>query len=167
LYHGSGSALARAVLHAEQFIDADAKERGNLGSMGDSEQYLLTCMRYIELNPVRARDLVGHPADYPWSSYACNALGLEDALIKPHLEYRRLGKTAEERQAAYRQLFRNRIGEKVLDEIREATNKAWVLGSERFKRRIAQQTERPVEARARGGDRKSDEYRKKAKINRV
>lgn len=31
----------------------------------DSEQYLLTCMRYIELNPVRARDLVEHPADYP------------------------------------------------------------------------------------------------------
>lgn len=86
-------------------------------------------------------------------------------MVKPHLEYRRLGKTDEERQAAYRQLFRTRIGERVLEEIREATNKAWVLGSERFKRRVAQQTDRPVEARARGGDHKSDEYRKKTKIN--
>src|SRR3990172_212068 len=33
----------------------------------DSEQYLLTCMRYIELNPVRARNLARQPADYPWS----------------------------------------------------------------------------------------------------
>ncbi len=32
----------------------------------DSEQYLLTCMRYIELNPVRAQNMAEHPADYPW-----------------------------------------------------------------------------------------------------
>jgi putative transposase len=133
----------------------------------DSEGYLLTCMRYIELNPVRAKDLVGHPADYPWSSYRCNALGQEDRLVRPHLEYRRLAKTPQERQAAYRYLFRTRIAEKALEEIREATNKAWILGSERFKRRMAQHMDRPVQARARGGDHKSDEYRKKAKINRV
>jgi putative transposase len=40
----------------------------------DSESYLLTCYRYIELNPVRAK-LVGHPAEYRWSSYHANALG--------------------------------------------------------------------------------------------
>lgn len=133
----------------------------------DSEAYLLTCMRYIELNPVRARDLVDHPGDYPWSSYGCNALGRDDVLVKPHLEYRRLGKTAEERQGAYRQLFRARIAENTLDEIREATNKAWVLGSERFKRRIAQRIDRPIEVGARGGDHKSDAYRKKLKTNGV
>jgi len=33
----------------------------------DSEAYLLTCMRYIELNPGRA-GMVIDPADYPWSS---------------------------------------------------------------------------------------------------
>ena len=40
----------------------------------DSERYLLTLMRYIELNPVRA-GMVGHPAEYPWSSHAFNAQG--------------------------------------------------------------------------------------------
>ncbi|MGC2047550.1 MAG: transposase, partial [Gallionella sp.] len=40
----------------------------------DSEAYLLTCMRYIELNPVRA-GMVAHPSEYPWSSYHHNALG--------------------------------------------------------------------------------------------
>ncbi len=39
---------------------------------GDSS--LLTCHRYIELNPVRA-NLTDSPADYRWSSYPCNALG--------------------------------------------------------------------------------------------
>jgi len=34
----------------------------------DAEAYLLTCMRYIELNPVRAQSMVEHPADYPWSN---------------------------------------------------------------------------------------------------
>lgn len=40
--------------------------------MVDSEQYLLTVMRYIEFNPVRA-GLKAHPRDYPWFSYARNA----------------------------------------------------------------------------------------------
>ena len=128
----------------------------------DTESYLLTCMRYIELNPVRA-DMVSHPSEYPWSSYRHNALGQPDDLIAPYLEYRRLGKTDEERQAAYRQLFKHHIPERSISEIRDATNKAWVLGNDRFKQRIQQQLERRVEPGARGGDRKSEQY----KINRV
>ncbi len=128
----------------------------------DSESYLLTCMRYIELNPVRA-GMVAHPSEYPCSSYRCNAQGQPDALVTPHAEYLRLGKSDEERQAAYRQLFKHRIAERGLDEIRKATNKAWVLGNERFKQGIQQQLERRVEPATRGGDRKSKKFR----INRV
>ena len=40
----------------------------------DAEAYLLACQRYIELNPVRA-GMVGHPAEYRWSSFRANALG--------------------------------------------------------------------------------------------
>lgn len=40
----------------------------------DSEAYLLTCYRYIELNPVRA-GLVSHPREYPWSSYRLHGEG--------------------------------------------------------------------------------------------
>ena len=85
-------------------------------------------MRYIELNPVQA-DMVAHPSEYPWPSYRHNALGQADELVTPHLEYRRLGKTAEERQAAYCQLFKHRIP---YAEIREATNKACALGNDHF-----------------------------------
>ena len=91
----------------------------------DSESYLLTCMRYIELNPVRA-GMVLHPSEYRWSSYRYNALGQVGDLVTPHLEYRRLDKSAETRQAAYRQLFRHRIAERSVTAIRDATNKAWV-----------------------------------------
>lgn len=33
-----------------------------------SDRYLLSCMRYVELNPVRA-DMVQAPGEYRWSSY--------------------------------------------------------------------------------------------------
>ena len=133
----------------------------------DTEQYFLTCMRYIELNPVRANNLASHPSEYPWSSYRSNALGEPDALLTPHPEYGRLGKNGEARQAAYRKLFRAQIADRTLDDIREATNKAWVLGDERFKRKLARLLDRPISPSARGGDHKSDAYRKQTRINRV
>jgi putative transposase len=49
----------------------------------DGENYALTCYRYIELNPVRA-GLVDEPSQYPWSSFAYNALGEPNPLITPH-----------------------------------------------------------------------------------
>lgn len=101
----------------------------------DTEAYLLTCMRYIELNPVRA-GMVEHPADYPWSSYRANAQGIPNGLLTPHSLYRRLGASDGERQAAYRQLFRVQLSKADIKAIRDATNKSWVLGNDRFKARI-------------------------------
>lgn len=132
----------------------------------DSEQYLLTCSRYIELNPVRA-NMVNKPEAYPWSSYHANALGKEDKLLVAHPVYFALGKNEEERQQNYRALFKHPMNEKELTEIREATNKAWVLGSERFKTQIEQLTKRQATPKARGGDRKSNDYYEKKDINRV
>ena len=131
-------------------------------SLIDSETYLLSCMRYIELNPVRAA-MVGHPSEYPWSSYRHNALGEANELIVAHNLYQRLGRNAEQRQAAYRQLFKSHLSELLLAQIRESTNKSWVLGTEQFKRSIESQVTRRVAPAARGGDRKSELFR----INRV
>ena len=52
-------------------------------SLIDTETYLFRCMRYIELNPVRAC-MVAHPRDYRWSSYHANARGYSDVLVTPH-----------------------------------------------------------------------------------
>jgi len=126
----------------------------------DSENYFLTVSRYIELNPVRA-DMVGHPGEYPWSSYQKNAMGKLIKLITPHFCYQSLGKNDEERQTAYKALFQQMIPDDTLKEIREATNKAWVLGEERFIKQIEKQTARRGAPKPRGGDRKSKNFSKK------
>ncbi len=70
-------------------------------------RYLLACMRYIELNPVRAC-LAGSPGQYRWSSYRANALGAQDPVLTPHPYYLGLGRTPANRRATYRGLFGNR-----------------------------------------------------------
>ena len=121
-------------------------------------------MRYIELNPVRA-GMVIDSADYPWSSYFHNALGQSSDLVVPHSEYLRLGESNEVRQAAYRELFKQHLSENSIAEIREATNKAWVLGNDRFKQRVQEQLGRRVEPKARGGDRKSEQFNAKRVVS--
>jgi len=119
----------------------------------DSDQYLLTCMRYIELNPVRA-DMVDHPGDYPWSSYRANAAGDENQLLTQHLIYNRLDRNCDARLSAYRQLFRGRLAKADVDAIREATNKAWVLGNDRFRLKIEALSGRRTSQKPRGRPRK-------------
>ena len=132
----------------------------------DSERYLLTCMRYIELNPVRA-GMVAHPSSYPYSSYRHNAMGKADSLVTAHRLYRQLAAQPEERQAAYRALFKAHIPEMTLAEIREATNKAWALGNDHFKQKIEQLAQRSAAPKSKGGDRRSACYRQERQINRV
>ena len=120
----------------------------------DTEQYLLTCYRYIELNPVRA-NMVPHPSEYPWSSYAANALGKKDPLVTPHALYQALGNLPHQRHAAYRALFQTHIDDKALEEIRQATQKGWVLGNDRFKDDIEHLLKRRTRPLPRGGDRRS------------
>jgi glycosyltransferase involved in cell wall biosynthesis len=94
-----------------------------------------------------------------WQNERCYAMRL---LGKT---YDALGQDEITRQTQYRELFIGQIDEISLSQMREATNKAWVLGSEHFKQKIASQLNRRSDKAAKGGDRKSDEY-KKQKINR-
>ncbi len=112
-------------------------------SLIDSDCYLLACMRYIELNPIRA-EMVNHPGEYKWSSYQTNAQGGTDTLIEAHPLYTELGGTNEVRQRAYRELFRNHVESESLHEIRESLNHELVLGRSHFKDRIEQITQRQV-----------------------
>lgn len=121
----------------------------------DTDAYLLTCYRYIELNPVRA-NMVRLPEEYAWSSYRCNALGREDKLVTPHELYLGLGTSKKERHLAYQALFQNHIDDQTLDEIRNATNKAWVLGGEQFQAEIEIMLDRRSRPLPRGGDRRSE-----------
>ena len=93
----------------------------------DSETYWFTCMRYVELNPVRA-GLVSNPADYRWSSYRANALGIKDPLVVPHPLYLEIGKTPSDRQRYWLGLCREALSPDQLFEIRDGVRRGGVLG---------------------------------------
>ena len=118
------------------------------------------------LNSVRA-GMVRRPDDYPWSSYTFNALGKENSLLTPHSLYMALGGDVTKRQEAYQSLFAHHVvPDSTLNDIREATNKAWVLGGGRFQEEIERLVQRQAKPKPRGGDRRSERARK-VMINRV
>lgn len=104
-------------------------------SLVQDETYLLTCMRYIELNPVRA-DMVRSPARYPWSSYRANAQGKENTLITPHAEYLALGTSSDERCRVYKDLFKGHVDADDLRDIRTSLQTGTPLGNSFFKAKI-------------------------------
>ena len=103
-------------------------------SLVQTDRYLLSCYRYIELNPVRA-DMVKSPEEYRWSSYGCNGWG-DEGWVTPHDEYIRLGKDASERTLAYRELFRHQLSEQELHLIRKAAHYCQPVGDDRFRQQI-------------------------------
>jgi len=100
-----------------RYVNSTYKRTGTLwegrykASLVDSEKYLLTCMRYIELNPVRA-NMVSHPGEYQWTSYHSTANGDKDPLLQTHPIYDVLGADELMRQYAYREFFRTHLDDK-------------------------------------------------------
>lgn len=123
-------------------------------SLVDSNEYLLCCYRYIELNPVRA-GLVADPSEYPWSSYRHHALGQFDRVATQHEVYRSLGTDAASRERAYRSLVQGGLDDETLEQIRASTNADLVLGNEAFKDHIETVLNRPVRHKKSGRPRKT------------
>ncbi|VAW92411.1 Transposase and inactivated derivatives [hydrothermal vent metagenome] len=118
-------------------------------SLIQGEEHLLNCMRYIELNPVRA-DIVRSSSHYRWSSYRCNGQGKQDSLITQHFLYRALGKNSEEQLQAYKALFLGQEDQDELKEIRAAWQTGTPLGNEFFIAEIEQKLKRKVGQARRG-----------------
>ena len=97
----------------------------------EGERYLLACMAYIDLNPVRA-GLVAAPADYPWSSYAHCAGLRNDPMLTPHALYWELGNTPFARDQAYARLVQDAQGSKAQSELGAAMHNRGALGGESF-----------------------------------
>lgn len=115
----------------------------------DSDRYLLTCSRYIEMNPVRA-GLVADPAEYPWSSYRHHVGAQNDPRVTDHALFWSLGNTPFERQSAYRRLFDTPISAAELEAIRHRTNRGWALGTAEFLSALETRAARGVSPRSRG-----------------
>lgn len=149
-----------------QFVNCSYRRTGTLwegryrATLIDSEAYLLACMTYIELNPVRAR-MVERPEQYRWSSHRANAHGAADPLMVEHPIYQSLGRDAAERLQAYRDLFRAELDPQTVNNIRAATQKGWALGNERFLAQVEGMVNRRARAAPRGGDRRSSASRER------
>lgn len=130
-----------------RYINSVYKRSGTLwegrfkSSLVDTQNYFLICMRYIELNPVRA-GMTEVPGEYKWSSYQTNGYGKEDSCLTNHPVYLDLGDAKELRLHAYRALFSNALGYEQLHEIREALNQEMVLGKRFFKEQVEMMTQR-------------------------
>jgi len=107
----------------------------------ESERYLLACMAYLDLNPVRA-SVVSAPADYRWSSHA-HCIGLRrDPALTPHALYWALGNTPFAREQAYARLVQAALGSKAQSELGQALHGRAALGGEDFIARLQAQTQR-------------------------
>ena len=110
--------------------------------IAEDEGYVLACNRSIECNPVHA-GMVADPLDYPWSSHAAHARGPSSPMLTPHPQMLSLGAEPGARRVAYRALFDETLDADLLDAdllgaTRDATNGNYVLGSARFRDRIAE-----------------------------
>lgn len=115
----------------------------------DSDGYLLTVCRYIELNPVRAA-MVHRPEDYRWSSVHTHLGTARDPLITPHPLYLALGSTREARTQAYRHWLAAGIGARELDDIRRYIAQQRVLGDVRFQAMVEKTLNQPAAYRPGG-----------------
>jgi putative transposase len=118
-------------------------------SVVDPQEYFLTCVRYIELHPVRSQ-LAYTPLDYPWSSYPHHAGVRPDPLVTDHALYWGLGNTPFQREAAYIGLAEQGLGSEELALIDTALAKGWPVASHAFKAELERKTKRQILPAKRG-----------------
>jgi putative transposase len=114
-----------------------------------TERYLLACMAYIDLNPLRA-GMVTQAIDFPWSSHAHYVGRRFDKWLTPHPLVWEMGNTPFAREAAYAALVQAGLGQASLSALTDATMQGWALGDPDFVANLQTQTARRVTKRAPG-----------------
>ena len=135
---GESSSISRAMHSASRryagYFNQRYQRTGTLwegrfhASLVMTEQYLLTCHRYIDLNPVRA-GLATIPELYPWSSHRFYTMGESNPLITPHPAIAALGRNEGSLRKAYQGLFARPLEEAELEAIRSASRSGRAIGA--------------------------------------
>jgi len=112
-----------------------------------ADRYLLPCMAYIDLNPVRA-GWVAQAEDYAWSSHRQYAGLRVDKYLSPHPLVWGLGNTPFARETRYRDMVRQGVSEQQQRELTESALAGWALGEPDFVGQLQQETTRRL---SRGG----------------
>lgn len=99
------------------------------------ERYLLTCVRYVELNPVKAK-LCLSPEEWRWSSAGAHLMGIDDYVVtvKPMLE----------RIADWKTFWSTESGREEMDTINRFSSSGRPAGDEYFIRSLEELTGRDL-----------------------
>jgi putative transposase len=116
--------------------------------VGD-DRYLLTVMRYIELNPVRAA-MVADPIDYRWSSVHMHLGECRDPWLTPHPLFLALGSDAGARGMVWKRWLQEGIAVDDIAAIRRNLAQERALGDARFQKEAELRFGRPVAYRRPG-----------------
>lgn len=114
-----------------------------------SEQYFLSCCRYVELNPVRA-GMVRTPNQYRWSSFPSKLINKDNGWLDEHECYTALGTSVGERRARYIAFVEQGLSAKELSLFRTALQRGQLSGDNRFIDEVEQIIGRRIEHRAPG-----------------
>lgn len=113
------------------------------------EKYLLGCIRYIEMNPMRG-GIVNDPKDYFWSSYYARAFGRKDSILDLDPYYLELGKTSEERARAYKKWFKDYITGEEIGYIKEGIERSTPIASVEYINSLSNMIGRKINVNKRG-----------------
>jgi len=108
-----------------------------------ADRYLLACMAYIDLNPVRAR-IADAAVDYPWSSHGHYVGQRIDRLVTPHPLWWQLGNTPFAREAAYRELVQSGLASGQERALTDSALRGWALGEPDYVAELQRRTARRV-----------------------
>jgi len=155
-----GLLMKRVAGRQTRYVNKMEKRSGTLwegrykSSPISTNDYLLACCRYVELNPVRAR-MVVQPEDYRWSSCSAKVGLIEQGILDYDPLYLELSKNEKERQQKYCDYVHGMITEEETDQIRRAIHRGQLTGTGKFIKEVEEKHGKRVEFRGQGRPRKT------------
>lgn len=114
-----------------------------------TDNYLLACCRYVEMNPVRA-GMVDVPEAYQWSSCAFKVGLREEEWLDLDPCYAELGNTVEMQQDSYCAWLAESVCDEEMLLIRTATQQGKLIGAEAFVTEVSERLGRRCDLRSPG-----------------
>ena len=117
------------------------------------DDHALVVLRYIEVNPLRAR-MVADLAGYPWSSYGAHGLGRDDGVVRPLSVWEALERDPEKRRAYWRKWAHTALTESELAGVRKSAASGRPFGDAAWTEAKAVELGLPTSPKPRGRPRK-------------